>query len=101
MPKTYVKGITVSYRGKSYSLNSSDMFNAWGERPLEINGIRYFGGECFDVRNCRFRGIFSDAAGTFVAEWMVVDGVSVRTVLTNSSDVESLFLRHIDPPWFK
>lgn len=98
LPKTYVRGITASYRGRSYSLDATNMYNAWGERPLAIKGIRYFGGKCFDTKNCEFRGIFSDAAGSFVAEWRIVGGVSVRTVLTNSSDVVNLFIRHIDPP---
>lgn len=100
LPKTYTKSITVSYQGKSYSLDVSNMYNAWGARPLDIKGIRYFGGKCFDVKNCQFRGLFSDAAGSFVAEWRIVGGVSIRTVLTNSNDVVNLFIRHIDPPEF-
>lgn len=101
LPKTYTKSIVASYQGKSYSLNSSDMYNAWGTRPLELKGIRYFGGKCFDVMNCKFRGLFSDAAGSFVAEWMIVNGTPIRTVLTDSNDVVDLFIRHIDPPEFE
>lgn len=102
LPKTFVRRISVSYQGHAYSLDSSNMYNAWGSRGLVAKGgIRYFGGKCFDTRNCQFRGVFSDAAGTFVAEWKVVDGVSIRTVLTNSSDVVDLFLKHIDPPEYE
>jgi hypothetical protein len=91
----------VSFQGKTYSLSSVGMYNAWGARPLEIRGaVRYFGGKCFDSRNCQFRGLFSDAAGSFVAEWRVVNGVSTRTVLTSSNDVVNLFIKHIDPPEF-
>ena len=98
-PSTFVKSVSVSYHGQSYSLDASDMYDAWGSRPLKYkDGIRYFGGKCSDKKNCRFRGIFSDTAGTFVAEWKVVDGLPVRTVLTGSSDVVDLFMRHIDPP---
>ena len=101
LPKTYTKSITVSYQGQSYSLDVSDMYDAWGDRPLEVKGvIRYFGGKCFDAKNCQLRGVFSDAAGSFVAEWRIVGGVSVRTVLTNSNDVVKLFMQHIDPPEF-
>lgn len=101
LPKTYVKRITVSFKGRSYSLNVSDMYNAWGSRPLEHpGGIRYFGGKCFDTKNCQVRGIFSDAAGTFVAEWRVVNGLPVRTVLTDSNDIVDLFMKNIDPPEF-
>src|SRR3989339_143594 len=88
LPKTYVKDITVSFQGRSYSLNVSDMYNAWGSRTYEGQGkIRYFGGKCFDNKNCQFRGLFSDAAGTFVAEWRVVNELPVRSVLTDSNDI--------------
>ena len=99
LPKTYVKSITISFGGRSYSLDVSNMYNAWGSRPLEKPGaIRYFGGRCFDSENCQVRGIFSDAAGSFVAEWRVVNGVPVRTVLSDSDDIMDLFMKDIDPP---
>ncbi len=100
-PKTYLKNITVSYKQQSYSLDVSNMYNAWGNRPLDVKGIRYFGGKCYDNRNCQFRGLFSDAAGAFVAEWRIVDGIEFRTVLTNSSDVMKLFMMNIDPPEYE
>ena len=101
LPKTYVKKISISYQGQSYSLNASDMYDAWGERPLEYKGaLRYFGGKCSDTKNCQFRGLFSDGASSYVAEWEVVDGVATRTVLSNSDDIVNLFKQHIDPPVF-
>jgi hypothetical protein len=101
LPKTYIKSVTISYQGTSYALDGTNMYNAWGNRSLEYPGtIRYFGGGCFDKKNCQFRGIFSDAAGSFVAEWLIVDGYAIRTVLTGSIDVVSLFMKNIDPPVF-
>jgi len=101
LPKTYVKSISIVALGKSYPLDVSGMYDAWGKRPLEYPGaVRYFGGWCFDERNCQFRGLFSDGASTFVAEWRVVQGRGMRTVLTDSSDVVDLFMSHIDPPRF-
>jgi hypothetical protein len=102
LPETYVKSITVSCKGRSYSLDATQMYDAWGSRPLEVKGvIRYFGGSCSDAKNGRFRGTFSDAAGSFVAEWLIVNGVSIRTVLTDSSDVGDLFMKSIDPPEYE
>jgi len=101
IPKTYVKSIVVTCKGHSYLLDPSDMYNAWGNRPLELKGVRYFGGNCYDEKNCQFRGLFSDGAGSFVAEWRIVNGMPVRTVLTNSNDVVNLFIKHIDPPVFE
>ncbi len=101
LPMTYVKSITVSFKGQSYSLDASDMYDAWGNRPLELKGVRYFGGQCIEISYCQFRGLFSDASGTFVAEWVIVDGKSIRTVLTGSDDIVDLFMKHIDPPEYE
>jgi hypothetical protein len=102
LPKTYVKSISVSYRNQSYSLDVSDMYDAWGSRPLEYKGsVRYFGGKCFNTKLCQFRGLFSDGAGSFVAEWGVVNGLPIRTVLSGQNDIVNLFMRHIDPPEYE
>lgn len=101
LPKTYLKKISISFKEKSYLLDVSNMYNAWGSRPLEYPGkIRFFGGKCSDINNCQIRGLFSDAAGSFVAEWRIVNGQQVRTVLTDSDDIVNLFMEHIDPPEF-
>ena len=103
LPKSYVKSITASFGGRTYELDASNMYNAWGGRPLEAGGTRFFGGKCETSEKtdiCHLRGIFSDGAGSFVAEWVVVNGKSTRTVLTSSNDVLGLFLDHIDPPEF-
>ncbi len=102
LPKTYVKSIKVTFQNKTYSLNSADMYNAWGTRPFEIPGVvRYFGGKCFDSQNCQFRGLFSDAGGAFVAGWRIVKRRTSQTIVTYSSDVTNLFIKHIDPPEFE
>jgi hypothetical protein len=102
LPKSYVKSITASFKGQHHTLDASQMYNAWGGRPLEVKGtIRYFGGKCQDSMNCSLRGLFSDASGSFVAEWQVVSGVSQRTIITSSSDVMNEFRKNIDPPVFE
>ncbi|HET8711859.1 MAG TPA: hypothetical protein VFM32_10805, partial [Spongiibacteraceae bacterium] len=102
LPATYIKSLVISYNNQSYELDVSNMYNAWGARPLEVSGgPRYFGGKCFDTKNCQFRGLFSDAAGSFVAEWRIVNGIPMRTVLTDSNDVVNLFTQNIDPPEFE
>jgi len=101
-PKTYLKELTVSYKGKSYKLETSGMFNAWGARPLQHPGsVRYFGGFCYDENTCVVRGLFADGAASYVAEWAIVDGVPERRIITESSDVVHLFIKNIDPPRFE
>jgi hypothetical protein len=96
LPHTRLKSMIAVYRGKRYSLDTSQMFNAWGRRPLTDGDTRYFGGGCYDEDNCLFRGLFSDGAGTFVAEWRVRNGVSERTILTRSTDVMNVVRNNID-----
>lgn len=101
VPKSYVRSISATFDGVRHNLDVSQMYDAWGDRPLSYGStIRYFGGQCSDSQNCSFRGLFSDAGGSFVAEWVVIDGVGMRTVLTSSSDVMNLFIGEIDPPTF-
>jgi len=100
-PKTMVRRIAVVVGDRSYELESEGMYDAWGERPLSHSGnVRYLGGWCADPSNCQIRGVFSDGAASFVAEWRIVNGRSMRTVLTDSSDIVDLFMRNIDPPRF-
>jgi len=102
IPKTYVKSITATFGERSYSLDVSQMYDAWGGRPVEVKGaVRYFGGRCYDPMNCTLRGLFSDAAGSYVAEWQITNGISGRTVLTSSGDIVSDFIGNIDPPEYE
>lgn len=41
------------------------------------------------ARSMTLTGVFSDAAGTYVAEWYILDGVSVRTLLSNDQETVS------------
>lgn len=102
-PREYVKQLTVVVHGKRHELDVSSMYDAWqgralASKPVGANGstVRYFGGHCVVDTSCVFRGAFSDGAGTFVAEWVVHDGVSQRTVLSNSRDVVGQVMRNID-----
>lgn len=99
IPATYLAKLTASIKGQEYSLNSSNMFNAWGDRSVKLeSGTQYFSGVCNHEKWCTFRGLFSDAAGAFVAEWQIRDGVPERTIITYSDDVISLFIGNLTPP---
>jgi hypothetical protein len=48
IPRTYLKRLTFSIKNKTYELDTSGMYNAWGNRPLEHKGsIRYLGAHCY------------------------------------------------------
>jgi hypothetical protein len=95
-PTTYVKSISVEVRRKTLKLDASHMFNAWGTRHLttyEGKPVTYFVGACPSKDLCYFRGLFSDGAGTFVAEWKVFQGVTTRTVISSDEEFISLFMK--------
>lgn len=96
LPTTYVKRIAVEVRGKTLQLDASHMFNAWGTRHLttyEGKPVTYFVGACPSKELCIFRGLFSDGAGSFVAEWKVFQGATTRTVISSDEELISLFMK--------
>jgi hypothetical protein len=97
-PTTFVKSITISYAGTTHELDVSDMYDAWGHRSSPSD---YFGGKCWDANDCHVRGLFSDAGGSFVAEWLVWEGAVTRTVITGSGDVVNLFQKNLEPPEYE
>jgi|GEM_PF-977045 len=102
MPRTYVKRFTLIVSGKRYNLNTSGMYNAWRNRPLEYKDVvKYLEVHCYDENNCTLRGMFSDGAGIYVAEWLIINGVTLRTVISSSEDTVKLFFKNIEPPYYE
>lgn len=101
-PKSYLKSMVVSIDNNTYNLDTSNMYNAWMGRPKEVEGaIQYMHASCFDKTNCIVRGLFSDAAGSYIAEWQVIDSHPYRTVLTASGDLVRTFIKNIHPPVYE
>jgi len=102
MPRTYLKKLTFTIKEQTYYLDTSGMYNAWSKRLLKHkDSIRYLGAHCYSKKNCKLRGIFSDAAGSYVAEWIMYGNTSQRTVLTFTNDIMNLFIKNIDPPYYE
>ncbi len=101
VPKTVLIKLSLTVEGRAYDLDVSNMYNAWGRRADGTTASRHLAAACFDRENCVVRGIFSDGASAYVAEWAVVDGRTSRTILTGSRDVVDLFQRHLEPPGFE
>lgn len=102
VPFSYLAKLTLRVGGKSYNLETTNMYNAWGDRPLESNGRKYMAAHCYDPNTCLLRGVFSSTGGLYVAEWQITDGKPFRTVLSGSSDLVDFFLEGgINPPVFE
>lgn len=101
-PTSYLKKLVVSVDNNTYNLDTSNMYNAWMGKPKGIEGtIQYMHASCFDKNNCIVRGLFSDAAGSYIAEWKVIDSHPYRTVLTSSGDLVRTFIKNIHPPVYE
>ncbi len=96
MPRSTLVGIRVLVGGEFYDLDTSNMYNPdLGRDPVSI------GQSCILKDVCTFRGVFSDAAGAYAAEWIVSKGISTRTVLSNSKDIVTHFLKNPKAPTYE
>jgi len=71
------------------------MYNAWGTRRQPLKD--YLRASCDSSNSCIVRGLFSDAGGSFVAEWQVIHGVPMRTILSDSGDVMRTIENNLTP----
>ena len=79
LPKFTLIKATLTIGKNEYDLQVDDMYNPWfgngiNDRLFKIKkeGNRY-----------QLTGIFSDGAGSYGAEWLIVGKLSIRTILTN------------------
>jgi hypothetical protein len=79
MPKYQLIKATLSMGNILYDLQIDNMYNPWfGDTPnnnlfkLTIDGTQI-----------HLRGFFSDGAGSYAAEWLMIGRSSIRTILTN------------------
>lgn len=90
IPHTVLKKLTVKQGAKRTSLDVSFMYDPWFER-LDKSRFKV---RVYDGGSLVLTGLFSDAAGSYVAEWLIVDAIGVRTLLSNESSVVREKLLH-------
>lgn len=98
-PRDEIKSISISVDGMIYALPASGMFNT--SNALRNGGIKRIGGYCYDRHNCAFRGRFGDGGRSYVAEWVIKNGIPTRTVLSPSMDLGWLFDDNPAPPKYE
>jgi hypothetical protein len=89
MPKFILSKATLKVGNKTYKLQVDSMYNPWfGNRANE---------KSFKIENngnqSILKGIFSDGAGTYGAEWLIFGDASIRTILTND---EGLLFKYFE-----
>lgn len=80
LPKYVLEEIVVIHNGESINLDVTQMFNPVFSKTITE---RHFQVESESDRILIY-GWFSDGAGTYCAKWLVKDGSSKRTLLSNS-----------------
>ncbi|NHZ33479.1 hypothetical protein [Massilia rubra] len=98
-PVDEIKSINISVDGMTYALQASGMFNT--SVALRNGGIKRFAGYCYDRNNCAFRGRFGDGGHSYVAEWVIKNGIPTRTVLSPCMDLGWLFDDNPMPPKYE
>jgi hypothetical protein len=83
MPKTFLKKAILTIGTKKFELQVDGMYNPWfGDNvyekkfKLKIEGLKY-----------KVIAGFSDGAGGYGAEWIVIGQASMRTILTDDEKI--------------
>ncbi|NIR48161.1 hypothetical protein GWO43_06865 [candidate division KSB1 bacterium] len=83
IPRSSIKRIYLKVNDRKIELESSSMFNPWFTKPDE----RSFSLQRWTQEGWIVRGYFSDAAGSYVAEWRVIKDKSIRTVISSDESI--------------
>ncbi|AWV97222.1 hypothetical protein [Arcticibacterium luteifluviistationis] len=84
LPSSKLTSVKLFIGKESYELETKGMFNPWF--------LDYFNGEHFILKPYGIKGFkllayFSDGAGTYGAEWKILEKSSIRTILTNEESI--------------
>jgi hypothetical protein len=108
VPHSYLAKLTLRVKGKTYDLDTSNMYNAWGNEAMDYDAPgtakagEHMAAHCYDPNTCILRGVFADAGGTYVAEWRIQNGKPFRSILSDANDLINFFLKGgVNPPVFE
>ena len=91
LPRTQLDSATHIVEGTKMPLDVGQMYDPWFAVPApeSFSVTRYEGGWVLTA-------LFSDGAGTYLARWRILNGTSLREVISDDEDIVSLF--HSDLP---
>ena len=96
LPSVQLTELIVTINNHSISLNTSGMYDAWGNREIENEGHKYLSVKQIEKDTYSVKGIFSDGAGTFVAEWKITNNKSQRILISADESLMYPFMEKID-----
>jgi len=83
VPHTKLEKLILLEGTRKAPLEVSFMYDPWFEQ-IDVNRFRI---RSIGPRSRILTGSFSDAAGSYAAEWLIVDSIGVRTLLSNEPSV--------------
>ena len=88
LPISQLDSAYIDNNGIKIKLDVSCMFNPWfGEKPEKNN---------FTIEDCEagffLNGYFSGSAGSYVAQWKIIDNVSIRTIIASDEELINKFI---------
>jgi hypothetical protein len=94
-----VASLTVKRNGHVYHLPTDGMVDPQiGSVSEAAERIKL---SCDTVDNCTLRGVFGDAGGVYVCEWLIIDNTVVRTVFSPSQDLFNFVRTHLSAPAYE
>jgi hypothetical protein len=82
-PKYQLSKAVLTIGKYNYELQVDNMYNPWfGEKPY-AKLFKYK----IDGTEIRIKAAFSDGAGSYGAEWLIVAHSSIRSILTNDEEI--------------
>ncbi len=83
LPKYFLKSASLQIVSKAIDLEVDNMYNPWygkclSKKSVEFNSYGY---------EMRLSLLLSDGAGTYLAEWLIIEESSSRTILTKDDDL--------------
>lgn len=83
VPHTKLEKLILLEGTRKTPLDVSCMYDPWFEQ-IDVHQFRI---RSIGPRSRILTGSFSDAAGSYAAEWLIVDWIGVRTLLSNEPSV--------------
>ncbi len=83
LPRFELINAQLQFDGKSVKLDTDSMFEPWFEKNIKKESFKIK----YDEAGLKLSGLFSDGAGLYGAEWLIVDTVSIRTIITKDEEV--------------
>lgn len=91
LPMSKLTKAILKIKNKTYNLQVDNMYNPWTGDELNIN----FFSIIHDGENHHIlKGVFSDGAGTYAAEWLIEWNSSIRNIITKDEIIIQSYFKN-------